>query len=206
MAVYEIDLLIVNDNYLSVGDDVYRKPNPLVAPWSSDLHTAEPDTFDGNYLPTFTLAKAALDTTISYRVYRNVFRSSFTVDYGSDANRILSADVLAADLATRAYVAGDDLPSGLVAGRPYWMINVVEGVGFELEDTQGSGIPVDLGDSGSGVLTFTLASRRSQADELVATIQADASALIGEGQANRNYAIQQQIQSNVRDLRNAKVK
>lgn len=192
MTTYETDQAIVNDVLIEQGDDIYGKPIPTVglppadpADWLGDNKTAFPDA-DGSTV--YEMAKELLDTTETVIIYKNQYSKTFTVDYGSDQNAILASDVLSTDLSTLVYFKGNDTPSGLTAGKSYWAINIVEGVSFEVEAVKDSGVPVDLGDDGSGYMTYTMSSRRSYLDEKVYMLDSDESSLIAEGQSARNEA------------------
>lgn len=189
---------------VSLGNDIYAKSNGVVGgsyeftsvPWTTGMATGTPRLAVGgsDYFPYFEFDPSPLQYDVLYNVYRNGFSATFTVDYGADANFLNCASILSTDLDTLVYVSGSDLPSGLVQGKPYWAINVVNGSGLELEAVQGSGTPVDLGDSGSGTLTLTLASRRSKDDFLVGTFELEP--IVGttaEGIASREEQYTSQI-------------
>lgn len=160
----------ISNSLLTVGDDVYCKPNGEVGsaapwtetPWAGDHVTCTPRTGASRVYPVWLPDTGVMVYDIPYIVLRNTFSASITTNYGGDINSILSASILSTDLDTRIHFTGASLPSGIIAGKPYWVINIVDGVSFEIEATQGSGTPVDIGSDGSG--TYTLASRRSASD------------------------------------------
>lgn len=184
MAAYTYDVA-VNNSQISLGNDVYAKVLPLtVSPWTTGQQTAYPSA-DG--VTTFEFDNTALDTTLSYNVYANQTANAFTATNAT--NLINSSAIVSADDGALVYLSGSDLPNGLTAGKKYWVINVVDGVSFQVEATQGSGTAVTFSDDGTGTRNYTISTDRASTDLVIGTIQALESVALGEGETDAIVAL-----------------
>lgn len=151
-----------DDGYMKPAGDVGSDAPWTDTPWAGDMVTG----FPRRSVTVYYFDPANIYFDIAYIIFRNTWSAAYTTDHTTD--KILSASIASADTATLVYFRGT-VPTGVSVGTPYWVINVVDGVSFQIEATQGSGVPVNLTADGSG--TFVLASRRSSSDEILGTYE-----------------------------------